>query len=633
MLSNRAKGKHIGHACEGHLRGLLTHLQNVVPERVGRQLPFDFHVEPDVVLLNASGRVRAVLIVAYWANADNSHMKYYRTRSEYKGVVRAHKENPDDFADDFVLATVIYGSPDGWKEQILLDLADQCAPLLFLPNELGAVESTKLVERAFEVYRSLWEAGEKDVREAVETHFAQTELTASESNLLNVIRDVLSEGAQHDIEGKVRERTSANVPSEPFRTRLRQALGALSVFNSEEIDAWLEDKSLDDEKVEAFARRAAFLDLGTMYTVPTMTGPEIEFDLRKPVRQENGKERYAPDLPDFTDWTRLEKERVEKILAKHRKRTTDPTSVFRGGAYDQIAGNWKDICKQVRSHMPDVIQALEQNSKTDFVQVLCQESPVTAPDWHPAKGEAGHFPLWAFTVCALAIEKNSRSVRSKRNYHARRQEDPAESEAAKLFAICQSEDGVPDRLKELTDFSKNLLEDDLSQLGQVERPLLLSLDEPCSWIADFYNTLTTNSSHNPLNEVVYEWLKHTYPEYKWHGWPNRRSRALNTVLGPTVSGRREWQFIGVDSKSEEFCAAEIKSITQNNWGNKSKELYDRVAEAREAAYEIGWAHRTILVFDGDMERDQLDELETGIGHDEVVSINDVIDIVFEYELL
>ncbi|MCP4542414.1 MAG: hypothetical protein GY832_35270 [Chloroflexi bacterium] len=628
-ISERAIGKHIGHACEGHLGGILTHLPDVSQNQVTRRLSFDFPVEPDIVLLDESEKVRAVLIVAFWDNAHNSDAKFYRTRLEYNEMVRAYQEHLDRFSDSFALITFIYGSEGGWKEQILEDLAVQCAPLIFLPSMLGGGGARDIVQRAFDVYREVWESGCSNTREEVEKRFAESDLTSDEIDLLEAIQGMLSVGTRDKmLENASRSSDSVIVPDGSFNTRLRQGLGVLSLFAPEEIEAWLSSgQQLANNLCENFARRAFFLDMGIFAERKSLLGSFAHFALRRPVRVENDREVYAPALPDFRDWTRIDYDSISKILKSHRLRTHNPTNVFRGGTYDQIAGNWKEICHHLTTDMPVLINALEDGKREDFAHVLCNEKPVTAPDWHPGHSMSYHFPLWAFAVCAVAIERNRRSVRGA--FNARRQEQPTLEEAEGLFEVCYSE-SIGSLLRGLVEFSRILQAGELLDLCKVERPLLLSLDEPCSWIADFYNTLATNSSHNPLNEVVYLWLRSKFPDLEWHGWPKRRSRSLRQVVGP-VTGRRQWQFIGIDQAERMFCAAEVKSITQNHWGDKSKELYDRVAETRAGAREIGWQNHTVCVLDGDIGTEQIEELKTGIGHDEIVCIDQLLEEYQEYD--
>jgi hypothetical protein len=324
---------------------------------------------------------------------------------------------------------------------------------------------------------------------------------------------------------------------------------------------------------------------------------------------------------------RLDSGIVKSILESHRQRTCNPTSVFRGGTYDQIAGNWQDICNRINEFIPQIMNSLEIEDENTFIEITCSEEPVTAPDWHPAYDMAYHFPVWAFVVCSLAIAQDERKIRSA--FGARRQNQPSEDESAQLFDKClEHKPVVISLLEELVAFSALLFSGALIDLTKAVRPKLLSIDEPCSWFADFYNTLTTNSSHNPLNEVVSIWLKNKFPNLEWFGWSDRRSVSLQNIFGEDV-GRRQWQFIGLNRSEGKFIAGEVKSITQNHWGDKSKELYDRVAETRAAAQQIGWDDHTVCVIDGDVGSEQLEELRTGIGHDEIASIDEVIEEVFK----
>ena len=137
-------------------------------------------------------------------------------------------------------------------------------------------------------------------------------------------------------------------------------------------------------------------------------------------------------------------------------------------------------------------------------------------------------------------------------------------------------------------------------------------------MADFYNTLTTNPSHNPLNEILLRWLTMRFPALEWRGWPNQRG------TGPSVSddgGRRQWTFV---SRTDALViCAEAKSVTANNWGNKSKEIFDRVAELRTACASAGIECLTLLMFDGDLSQDNLRELSSGIAHDEIWGVDEV----------
>ena len=180
-------------------------------------------------------------------------------------------------------------------------------------------------------------------------------------------------------------------------------------------------------------------------------------------------------------------------------------------------------------------------------------------------------------------------------------------------------------LEEVVSFCTAMLTKDLGVIAAAKVPDLFEPANPSSLLKDFYNTLTTNSSHNPLNTPVRKWLETKHPGYTWHGWLNRRSVSVSDVLGVKV-GRRQWQFIGVSADKKTVVSAEVKSITGNNWGNKSKELYDRVAETRATAIAAGVKITCIGILDGDIGKEEFAELGTGIGYDEVYSINEILGI-------
>src|SRR3954467_3281139 len=97
----RSVGKHIGHAVEGHLRGLLRRLLASSGHTLSRSLPFPFPVKPDLVVLTPEGKVRCLGMVAHAQDASATHKKYYRTRLEHQEAMRCWQAQPAHFAPDF----------------------------------------------------------------------------------------------------------------------------------------------------------------------------------------------------------------------------------------------------------------------------------------------------------------------------------------------------------------------------------------------------------------------------------------------------------------------------------------------------------------------------------------------------
>lgn len=608
------------------MRGLLHRLAADTTYEVSRELPFDFHVNPDAVVVDGKNRVALIGIVAYWNHSGSSEKKYYRTRSEYEEATLIRQNYSSQFSSNPQIVTVLYGAAGGWKEKVLDDVKEQCSPCLFLPDLLGKKPAAAMVDQAFRLYKEHWEAGGKSTREYVESFVAnKPKLTAAEKKLLAKLKSYLDASKRRGKKtvAKQRKKRTVRLPSESISTRYRQPLGLLSLFPENEIEAWQGRGGPRDISglTEYFARRAWFLDLVAVEHVKSILDSWFQVMPKAPYRYQGERQQYAPDLLDFVCWESLDPQVVKKVLKRHRGLTADPGTVFKGGAFDQVAGNWRDICAELLQDLPQLFDAVANNDLAKLTDLLVSAEPVKPEAWHPASGSAQFYPLWAFVVCAIAISEQKRTIRSQ--YGARRQESPSKSEANEVAKLLLADKKAQATLAELAPFLNGLLNNIFDELDCSSRPALLSLDEPCSWVSDLYNTLTTNSSHNPIVGPIESWLKGRFPGHEWFGWPDSRSVSVSSVLD-SDSGRRQWQIVGKDLGSDTFVAGEVKSITGNNWGNKSKELYDRVAETRRAARSMGYKCLCIGVLDGDIGPDQFKELRTGIGYDEVFSISEII---------
>lgn len=619
-INNRAVGKHTGHACEGHLRGLLHHIAPEFGYTVARALPFEFPVEPDGVLLDQDGRVRAIFIVAYWDNARNSDSKFYRTRTEYAEAWHAHEQQGCHFASTFQVFTVLYGTPDGWKEKVLEDLSRQCPPLLFLPRVVCSHQLQSVIDDALRTYIERWESGHSNAREIVEKNVAERALGNTERELVTTITTLLR--ASQEAHGQAQRRTlratkAVRVPCASVQTRYRQALSMLSVFGNGEVEGWHAHRSLKTQLSKEFARRAFFLGLGSFSVSRSITKRAVvSFALREPFSADN---RYEPHLPDFTSWMQLDQNVLAWMLCAHRDRTSQPTSVFRGGTLDQAIGNVDAITEEMCGHGAQVVQYAALGDFRGVAELLANTQCIGATPGHQAGNSARFFPVWSSVVCAIAMAENDRSVRGALD--SRRTEAPTTLEANSVARLLVNSITAQKIFSELVDFSRVFQMADLEGLAALSAPRLLQLNEPCSVLSDFFNTLSTNPSHNPLNELAAKWLAFRYPNAEWLGWPNKRSHNPSLLLGE--NGRRQWAFVGRGSFG--VICAEVKSVSANHWGDKSKEIFDRVAELRSAASMAGVETLTILVFDGDLSSQNLRELQSGIGHDEVWTVDEVIE--------
>jgi hypothetical protein len=616
-LTGRNRSKHVGHASEGHLRGLLLHLPGVTASQISRALPFNTPVESDAILFDEKGKLRAIFVVAFWDHAGSSEKKLYRTRTEFNEIGRAQSLHPEFFASDFRVITVLYGSEGGWKEQVLADLLSECAPALFLPRLLGVGTATKMVDEFFSEYAEHWEAGRANGREHVENWVAQRALTETEKKVLQAVQKCLVQKLAPN-STRHGSRSAVRLPPSPTRTRYRQALGVLSLFRNDEVEHWLQHRSPARHVLaEKFARRAVFLDMGRLTISSSITGKATVNFVPRSAQDQAGE--YEPHRPDFTSWQQCAVEDLRWILDAHREKAGGTSVVFAGGAFDQCFGNYNAICGALAAEGAALGKLLKNGDAASAAARLVAGAPIRCENWHPSAGRAVVYPLWGIAVCALAMAGSDRAMRSESD--ARRQTPPETSTAKDIARRLVKSQDAQQLIGEVVHFAALLPSARLEDVARLEQPRLLQLDEPCSWIADAYMTLTTNSSHNPLNEVLVRWLSLRFPKHRFRGWPERRSVALSLVVSGAES-RRQWCTLGIDRNC--VIAAETKAVTANNWGNKSKELYDRVSELRKVATKARIEAKSILLFDGDLTDEVLAELATGIGHDEVWTVDEVL---------
>jgi hypothetical protein len=616
-LTKRNRSKHVGHACEGHLRGLLLHLPGVTEARLTRTLPFVTPVKSDAIVLDNTGKLRAIFVVAFWDHAGSSEKKLYRTRTEFNELVRERSRQPDLFAKNFQIVTVLYGSDSGWKKQVLRDVLAECAPALFLPAVLGPGPADAMVRDIFTGYAEHWEAGRPNARQYVETSVAGRSLDATERKLLKALAGCLT-GSRPTKKTVTLVRSTVRLPPRPVRTRYRQAFGVLSLFPNVEIDQWISHRSpLVNAFTERFVRRAVFLDMGRLLVTPSIAGRTIINFVPRSAHDASGN--YEPHRPDFTSWEQCKREDIHWILNAHRDKASHSSQVFAGGALDQCFGNYEDICLTIATAGKSLLKAINNGDLMAATEVLAGGAPVGSENWQPCAGRAVFYPLWGFAVSALAIAVSDRGIRSE--YDARRQSSPERRTAEKLARRLAASALAQKVLHEAIAFAGLLPAAPLDTVARLEQPRLLQLDEPCSWVADAYMTLASNASHNPLNEVLLRWLAQRFNTHDFIGWPASRSVAFSAVSRRATS-RRQWCVIGVKGKG--VIAAESKAVTSNNWGNKSKELYDRVSELRKAASQVDVQAKSVLLFDGDLTSEIMAELATGIGHDEVWTVDEVL---------
>ncbi len=578
-------------------------------------------------------------VVAINQTAGNSNMKYYRTRLEVRVIEERRRAHPHYFSPDFRCIVFLYGMPGGWKEQILLDLKRECSHFLYLPDLVGAKKASALVDRIFSSYRHRWEQGSADAPEYVENAVAADGLTTGsiDSDIIEILRAQL-QSKSHS--GKLtthadERKTSAELHiCAPFRSRIRQGLSLVSLFSNDEIGSFEAVASRPfsetlDPAAEEFIRRAMFLDLGELVPVRSI-GSSVRYrmNLRQSIGKDSGElSRADVSKPDFASWRELPKNLVMRTLDLHRSRPLASPTVFASGALDQSASNWRSYCDVLTNEIPRLLRAIRSRLQHRVEQVIKSSSAIEPCNWHPCHSIAKSWPLieLALSIVDDVSSQNDRDA----DFASVAIRSVAPTDGQKVAALAERLLAIDHELLSVefdgvSEFCGKIRESALPSLLGLQRPRAFVLENRASWINSVYRGITTNKTHNPCSGPASEWLKARYEGFEWFGWPEKRSAAISKLFSSFV-GRIQWQFIGVDQANYKALFAEVRSITENNWGNKSKELLDRCRETRDFFAGFGdWRVHLVCVLDGDFTSAARDELIQSAAFDEVWSAREVV---------
>lgn len=614
QLRDSATGKHIGHACEAHLRAALRIYANSRGITVSRAFEIDGQVvKPDAVLTRSDGKIAAVVVCAYWDHSGSSEKKYYRTRIEYTVTHNLRSKYPDKFSKDFKVLTFFYGSKSGWKDLILEDLKKSCIPFVFLPDISS--NWSDVVKSAFQVYQKLWETGKAKTRELSEDYLM--------SNPDQTVTFVLDAITPHlgDKRGSP-TRTQAAVhhvksPEAGYSTRARQALGVLALVRDVDVLAWHANGGPADECI-SMARTLFFLDCASLFTKKRANGlAGVRWIHPRMALDEAGK--YAPGKPDLNLWTKHDRARLVQLLGLHRQGPAIYQSMKNAARVQAYSNIESVVMTWVRA--AHVLNKAPRVSSLEGLWRLVSHlnTPVTTLEWHSCHAlSAMSYPLRDLIACSAACVVGIRSIRTELGC-GRAKQDLGQS----VNVARQHVPGIVNQIRDAAKFAQFCISDDFldPEVEIPSRPEVLDLEAPQSLTSSLYNLLTTHPTHNPLGHLLLAYLRTMYPGNKWEGWPIKRSVPIKEIF-PNTTCRREWQIWSRIDDS--FVFAEVKSVTDNHWGDKSKEIYDRILDTREACASNGVSCRCICLYDGDFFNEAYQEMQSGIGYDLVLGVDECL---------
>lgn len=627
--------KALGHALEGYVKGMVQYLCDkesagkAIQYEVRRKLPVALSMNCDIVVWRVSKTKEDVLsnvLVFHCLHKGSSEKKWKRSRQEYiesELLVRKLPDKAKDhFAEDFHTGMVIF--LPFWKDELVADFLKNLTPCLYVPDVLTVPEEKTLcasVERLYDSLRKDTEAVAKAIRKKPGLIKGSTKLLAKLKQLVfGFKRKAFSKVVDQEWDRLAVAKKATIVPK-AFSTRFCHGFNLLALFCPAErgilskfhATGGAMDLSVLSKGECNVLRKGIFLGALKLR-------PEGKTGLFRIIFQ---AKVAVDDLDIAFVLDRLELTEIELILGNLMSYATDYTKPYAGFVSGLRMANCDDLLPLTRLFLTKLKLFLEsKESVEDMVSLISDETEVRTPQalWSGAAEPV--LGVWS-TAIALAVAATGDRSHTK-IFEFDRTTVPTEKEAKSLLRLLAS---LPSKERDSLIASTILWigaweRGDLKYLAANSVPPIFNIEEPSSWLQWHYNIVGTHSVFSAVSEVCYRLVAlKEFSGSEIAGFPKKRSEMVSKAL---VGSDSRAQLAMVGRKKERVVYFEGKCITKNNWGNKSKELFDRVGDFKRACAAASLSGEAVLVIDGDFSEAALLELASADAYDRIYSMDELL---------
>lgn len=646
--------KHLGHALEGFISGLLRYLSarrssHHVRYEVRRSLGGSLSMDTDLVVYrvdDAGEKALALCAVFHSLRQNNSDMKWKRSRQEYveSETLRARGLG-QALHEDFHTVMCVFGHE--WKQQLLSDFRDNMPPAFIAAGLLSVSQEQKLFKSVEELY---WTMPSKNRTELLAESVADRPFAFAGSKLVaqTLEKLVWDTGAQSPsplIRRELRRvagvRPATRV-SKAFSTRYNHGLSLLALFPASERSALFslyrrppfQPEQLPPHERSALLR-GLFIGVVRLHAAPSVgRGGKLA-----PMKVVFHKKRSVADADFSFVFERMTATQAEEIVGGLLSLARTSPRSFQGAVSSLRMGNWRDVI----DHGLPILRALAGAATSgDWADVQSKLSADCALRPESAVWSDGSDALmlrWSIGVATAVVAAQDRELAKVHEFARTRR--PSSKEIGALIRSLRS---IPKPiLASVVRASRTWLEalrdENWTALGELsekraswltsedttsdDEPAIFSLFVPSSWLQWQYNILSTHPCFSPTLWTAYSRLALAEHEaQQLVGFPKKRSAAIREVLSGH-DGRAQFGIIALTEGG--VVTYEGKSVTENHVGDKSKELLDRVAEIQRAATDADRSIETVIVLDGDFSQEALAELSAPGRYNRIYSMNELIE--------
>jgi hypothetical protein len=617
-------------------------------------------MDTDIVVYRGHGERAvpcALCAVLHSQRVGNSDMKWKRSRPEYVESETLATRLPAVRLDPaYRTVMVVFGSK--WKGQVLDDFSRQLRPSIIVCRHLSEAEELVLFRAVERIYWTFKGDRTQETAAYISAHPYQVPHSQAILRLLS-----------RAIWGKRQAKPTPLITSElrrlkvakratrlppPFWTRYNHGLSLLALFPPDEQRALFELHSARElqptdlaEPAQSALVRALFLGVVSLVEVHRIrrkgerAGVRVAFHLR----------RSVADFDFDFIFSRMPSKFATGMVVDLLGLARDAPATFQGAVSSLRMSNLEALVEPAQWINRALLAHLNGKGGLDEIVEALRNHATVLP--LPSVWRGSATPLlaaWSYGV-ALVITLHGDRNASKR-HRMSRVDVPTATEAKQLIRalLAGDKDLAIAKLRQTSAWLTALDQRDwpvLSRLStsrtrwlaavgaartgsdweaadRLERDLPIAVDMfiPSSWLQWQYNVLATHPSFAPATLVAYRRLAQGETAGgDLHGFPSKRSVAISDLL-PGHRGRAQFAMIG--RVAEKLVSYEGKSITENHFGDKSKELFDRVGEFKRACADAGVMGDAVIVLDGDFGVEQLNALGSATGYDRIYSLDEFV---------
>jgi hypothetical protein len=624
-------GMHEGHAVEGVIYALCSAL---CAEREGfrvthehKELPLT--MKTDVLVFNKSA-LHANIMVCHSDNSDYAHRKIKRTRQEFIEALQLAQTSI--VTPDYRVINLVFGMPSGWQKNQISYMKSELRPTLFLPDLLDHRNYEDFMQWTLNAYRKA-KSQKNSWRRIVTTHFLSGSAQIPAKHIVcDCLRDLLFSDAGQNCSPKGKQRkaaqhrpTSCELPK-AFNTRYRQGLSMINVFPVSEIKCIYEaikrgHIQLSELNGSSRAALARALWLGVV---------NISEDITSTLWIEPRK-MQSVDKFDFSEpFKSLTLEQIEAIVELLDEHADLSPSAYAGGVQCLAMGSYQFVSERVHALAVGLVNYLECTTDTAagvVRELLASDQPLLPEPSQNRAGNEGFKVGRSFVAALLSVVHGDPKLGGKHGFGF---SSPNNMDAIlirdALTIMCREREKCLSELKAVIGMMEVFASRDVSKMVAWSlcacRPRTFAIEVPGSWLQRFYFVAVSHAAYNPLMSILFNSIvtkRHAIDTL--FGFPKKLAQAVSELVN-NKQAPGKFRIIAKTTPTE-LHIYEALSITENNIGNKAKELFDRIGAVKSWGLENGYTFVIHGAFDGDFSSATIEEF-TGPGrYDEFIAFSDL----------